>query len=786
MAAVPPVCGQVEPLDRYYLGLRDRHLFPVAEADILRRLGDEQLPPAYRAELSIELSRTYAAHASHSRGAERDELWRRAAAVLDELLERDRDSAERVLLLAQRGQVPADLGMQLRWRVDLFPLNDAIRARAIAVLEDARSRLAEAHRELEQALSEVTRRPIGQRSSEAGLLPHQLKSLARSTEFQLALTQLDLAKVLPSGPDRTDMLAQAAKRFNDLTTIARPDEIAWNSRIALIEIVRLQQQPDLIPPRVTSVLSAEPPPAIRDRAVAELVRGQLEQREPATALATLQQHQQTYGSRSDELNALLVEALLLARSIAREHGDEELAADLMQQAESTLPRLAGGWAVRGRLLITRAREEDKFGPELADALDRAKWAKQNGDLTSAIEWQHRALVLARIQNRPDLEAEFAMTAAGALVEAGRFDEAVTLLEPLSRSADIDTRAAQADLLRAYALGRLYEQQPTTARRDAYRAALEDHCVRFAQQSTLLEATWMLALLEEHAQEWTRALSLYGEIPATHARGPAAQARVADLYDRILNSLHSQGQPVGDWQARAIDQLQAYVRDFPPAPARVSIEQSRIALKLARWLLDQSPPDFAAAGTLLDRVLDTSRIVERETKRDNAPPDPVWNELSTSASQLRVVTLAGEGHLEQARQALAELAQTAPVQMLDVLHGLTEVSGSIGVQHRQALARMQLELSQHLDARRDQLDVALQGKLDECLAEARAATGDIKGAAVIYEKLLWQQPDDRRMLTALARLYDRCTTAECRRSALEVWTRLEKFSARDSGLDRSAL
>ncbi len=724
----------------------------------------------------MELSRTYAAHAVYTRGEERSELWR-AAAVVDELLTSVPEIPHWELLIAQRAMVPAVQGRELRWRVELFPLNESARTSAISVLEDALARLGRSHSLLEQTLSGLLSRPVGQRQIDADLLPHRLKGLSRDVEFQWAESQLDLAKVLPVGPQRTAALERAAERFHLLTRIARPDEIAWNSRVSLIEILRIQQQGDLVPARVTSLLTAQPPAAIRSRAIAELVQSQLAQGAPATALTTLKEHRQASGTASDELDALLVESLLAARRMVQEQGDTVLAEDLLKQTQAVANRVQGPWGVRSRLLLERAAEADLYGPALSEAAHQAKWAQRNGRGKEAIDWYLRAMQMARTAGQQEFAAEFAMSAARAMMDAERFAEAVSTLEPLAASERMGDDVAEADLLRAYALGRLYEQQPTSDRQDVYRAALEEHRRRFVLPATRVQATWMLARLEEHAGEWTRALTLYGEIPAAHPDGPAAQARVAGLYESLLQRLRDRKQPVADWERRAHNQLREYVRGFPPPPARLSLEQASIAVILSRMLLDQEVPDFAGAGSLLDRVLQTCRVVGREATRDGGTPGADWQTLFASAAQLRVVAYAGEGQMENARRSLNELALAAPAQMLNVLAGLTEVAERIELQHRQALAQMQLELSKDLEARRDQLDRQAQSQLDECLAEAYAAAGDTQAAAAVYEKILWQQPDDRGTLRALARLYGACATRECQRNALEIWTRLEKLSAR---------
>ena len=52
--------------ERFLEGLRERRLFALAQTHCLQRLSDSSLPEARRAELIVELSRSYTEHALHS------------------------------------------------------------------------------------------------------------------------------------------------------------------------------------------------------------------------------------------------------------------------------------------------------------------------------------------------------------------------------------------------------------------------------------------------------------------------------------------------------------------------------------------------------------------------------------------------------------------------------------------------------------------------------------------------------------------------------------------------
>ena len=80
-----------------------------------------------------------------------------------------------------------------------------------------------------------------------------------------------------------------------------------------------------------------------------------------------------------------------------------------------------------------------------------------------------------------------MTAASIQVESGQFEDAARSLSDLLRAYPAAKQSAEADLLRTYALGRIYQQRPTPAQKKAYRLSLEQHRLSYADSPTAVEA-----------------------------------------------------------------------------------------------------------------------------------------------------------------------------------------------------------------------------------------------------------------------------------------------------------
>ncbi len=755
-----------DDLSRYYDGLRQRGLYRLAESDGLRRLADEQVTPQLRAELAIELSRTYALHATHRSGQERDELWNRAEQVLAQAEPSAPSGSYRTLLAAQRALVAATQGAQLRWQWELSPLDRHAAEAAAKVLQRALERLRELPTEFEEQSQLVL---AGGASTPA---PRVFREVQQRVEFQLAAASVDLANVLPTGPERAAALYEAETRLKELVNTPKHDGRAWQAEVLLLRLWRFRGEFDRIEPRVTALLEKEPPAAIRDAAVAELVRSYLEGQHPDAAIERLQAHRREHGWKSDELKSLVVETILAARRVAFAKGQTELARDLLTQAETSAADVAGAWGARSRLQLETARDADVYGPQLAGIVRQATWAWKNGDLDEAIQSYRQATVEAHRSGRAEFAAEFGLTLATLQTESGHLEDAIDALTGLLNSYPESPQAADADLLRAYAQGKQFEQQPDDVRRQAYRAALDHHRKTYATSSTAAEAAWMLARLQEFEHDGTAAVSTLQTIPPDHKRGPAAAQRIGVVYERLLEETRLRGEPIEAIEQQAIADLTSLVERFLSTPVAISSEQAEIALKLARLLLHQEPPEFVRADALLERIVNSGPEDDNGNASPVESPGAVRPALLASAAQLRIVSLAGQGRLDDARRLLAQLGNQHPLRMLEVLNGLTSAAEHVAIQHRRVVSELQLEVSQQLEQQRESLTVDSQIHLDESLAQSYAAIGQVPKAAALYEKLIWQQPESTRLVRALAVLYESCGSPSCLRNALVHWEKLE--------------
>jgi hypothetical protein len=142
-------------------------------------------------------------------------------------------------------------------------------------------------------------------------------------------------------------------------------------------------------------------------------------------------------------------------------------------------------------------------------------------------------------------------------------------------------------------------------------------------------------------------------------------------------------------------------------------------------------------------------------------------------------LAGQGQFQEARQQLEQLTAASASQMLQVLTGLATISSNDKKDPFRELGSLQLQAAKRLNEDRSKLNETDRRRLDECLAQGYAATGDFKQAIRIYDSLTKSAPRDQGLLTALAETLGRDSDRESIRRAPEIWRKVEKLSEEGS-------
>jgi outer membrane protein assembly factor BamD (BamD/ComL family) len=766
-----------ESTRRFFEGLRSRRLFSLAENYCIRRLAAaDVLTVEQRVDFTLELSRTLVEHAGYATGDEQQELWRQAQSVLDDLIAAMPTSPRRLPLEVESAFVPAAQAESLRWQFELVPEDNTTRQRAVTLLGTVLPKL----RELDRTLAETLHKPPPARPGKDDLKPHELRWLAESVRFRLASSLLDQARLLASNsPDRAAALIDAEKLLKPLAGSPDDDDVAWNSRVLLPRCHRLLGDPDQALAVLEAVEKREPPAAVIDRLVAERTHVLLALRRTDDAEQRLVAHLRIRRPLPGELAYLQAQFWIAhwQASVADRSGNAAaLWRQRLDQLAEQVERESGGyWAARCRVLVQQAQDAQAFGPQVAALVRAAQAAFHEARPADAIAKYGEAARLAMQQGRSDVAFNLGFTRASVQLQIKNWTEAAASFKELADKFATNPRAAEAHLLHAYALGKLADEQQTETRRQEFISALEMHRRRFAEHATSAEAAWMQGSFEDQHGQVAAALELYRLVPTDHARGPAARVAIARCHERIVQRFRESKQPTAEAESAAVTELRQMLAPDAKFPARLDDSQAEVAVRLASILLNQRPPQFTEADRWLELSLAASDLTSPLAplgRGVGGEGSSAATARSTMALPLRIVSLAGQGRAEQARDVLLSLTATKPNDLLRIVEGLFAVPRESRSTVQRDLAELRLEAAENLARVRKQLAVPEQRRLDLCLVQAYLDTGQFRKAIEQHETFAAQIGRDPTLLRRLTEVLSTCDRPECRAKAQSTWRKLE--------------
>ncbi len=770
-------------LPGYFAGLRTQGLFRVAEEYALARLAEPELTPAQNAILAVELSKVFAAHAAEAGSdAEAEELWQRAGESITPLLIQ-RDNPRWGTLRSRRATLLCDRALTEFWRSQLAsesePQREVALQAALAALRDlksARVDLASDSPSVPRGAKPGVRGGSGAKSppslASGTLTTVERRRIHDEIDYLTVRMNLNLARLQPTGPDQAAALLDAGQGSAALAKQVN-SEFVWPARLARVETLRLQGDPEKAYTLAKSWLAPDLSPEIMDALFAEQARAKLAQNAPAEAIQLIIEHGQAPGRIAPELRAITIECLLTSMHTAQDQGDTALADELWKQAAAQQQRIAGPWRAYVDATLSRTSETRQYGAKLAALVREGRLAAQRRDWAAAATAYEQASQVATLEGKPGLAAEFSYTQASIEIEAGHFEQASQLLSEYQTHYPGDARAADAHLLAAWTLGKLHEQRPGPASRAAYLAKLKEHIAKFPDSPTHIEAEWSLAVDAIQHQEWSVAIDFLEAIPPDHARAVDAAAQLPYCFEQALAQLTDK-LPRQKWDERAESSLARQLASWPPPPAGWTLAQSQNALRWARVLLQLRDRRYADAEKLLLQILHSRDVESREIARDESKLDPQWDQLVPAATQVRIISLAGLGRSGEAETMFSAATTASPEDVLAILSGLSELAAGLDEPARHDLGRIQLAAARRLDRQRSTLNPEMAIHVDRCLAEAYTATGDLPEAIAIYETQLKAHPRDRQFLETIGTLsVKRGQPADLKR-AKAVYRQLESF------------
>ncbi len=750
-------------LVRYFEQLRKRRLFSVAEQLGMDRLSAKGLKPADEILLTIELSKTYAEHARFTSGQEHDEYWELAESVIDEAIAKHRQHPRGLLLEVQKSFIPAKRGEFLRGQIEMFPYDKPLRTQTGKIFDTALEQL----RPLEKALAKRHLQAVGNRQNGArDLATYEIHDLHEEARFQLAIALQESAKAMESFlPARTHRLKEAARWLVVLCEAREGDPFKDRATILLAENYRLQG--DLYrADNALKELEVAPPAILVGELMAERTRWRIANHQLAEAAQELSAFQKRSTQNAGELAYLEVEVLIGLWEQAITKRDLNTAARLLNLIKTNVEKMQttgrGYWAFRTNLLWEQLQKVQKYGIQTAEIVRQAEAHYAARETDAAVEDYQRAATMAFNTGKPDVAFDLGYTAASVLVQLKNYSKAQTAFEQLVKTYPKHTKAANANLLSAYCLGKLYETSSTQINRENYASALTGHTATYPNHATTGDAYWMIGQLEEQRQQITSALKAYRQVSSDHRRSLTAHLAVARCYEKVFKRLKEVDatakpeqkpeldQRTKEWENAAETELNLIIESYPKSPNPFNSEQAEVAMQLARFRLSQTEPSYRKADAVLERILASGTQQLSARPELSEAEQTTWLGIVKTSRQLRIVTLAGQGESQKAEQLVKDLANSSTQEVLGVMDGLMQVAASVDLSTQRKLKQIQLQTALELHSRRDQLTPAEQQRLDHCRAQAYLATNQPTEALKVYDQMIVAQPKNQSLRMTVAK------------------------------------
>ncbi len=265
------IAADVTQDERHLQTLRERRLFDEAEKYCLDRLADVKLLDARRAELTIELSRTWAEQALASPPEARPPLWHKARQTVEDFVA-SYPRHPRLLLVRVQGALAA-LAEGEAASQEFEPAGQSKRPpqRAAAVLRGA---IAELRTLDDDIAADLKRQARARRpDDDLQLSVEQLMSLQLHVRHQWARGLRDQALCYPPGSaDRVNALTQATELLKTLAGQELNTPLAWSSRLDEIACWRLLEKYEAAERQLAELEQAGPPAEIVAKIRAERIQ----------------------------------------------------------------------------------------------------------------------------------------------------------------------------------------------------------------------------------------------------------------------------------------------------------------------------------------------------------------------------------------------------------------------------------------------------------------------------------------------------------------------------------
>ncbi len=743
------------PYDDSYLDkLRARGEFAQAEKYCLELLDDPKLTDERRVDLTIELSRTLADHASIAPADEQESLWRKAAQIAEDFAAANPRHPKLALVQMQGALAALAHGEAAREAAELGGNQPRTLQSARDLLRQAIAQL----RKLDERIVADTRKSAAndrQRAGEA-LSANQLISLGRSARRQQARGLRNLALCYPeSSPDRVNALTQAIELARPLASQNADTPLVWSSRLEEITCCRLLGKFDDAERRLAQAESAHPPADVALKLRAERIRLALANSQIDRAISEARAADAPRQSGSADLDDARLETYLAAwrRSLGRDAAEaSEWEKSSLEQVRAIEKAYGTAWARKAANRLARTLGQSPQAESVEALVRSAQSLYASGQIDEALAAYDQAA--KRAGRRANNSQAFDIELAAATIENQRehFRAAIDRYRKLSMTMRDQPRAAEAHLWAVYCAGQLAERQ-SPQKLDEYEQLLREQLATWPGDPTASQAWRRLGRLLEHQGNHRDALAALRNVKPGDDSYAAVVEAIGRCYLALLSALPRASAEKSSLAAEALAYFDQVIGPGGRPTGGWSASTRAAALAAAKIALVEMPNGAPRAEALLNAAL-----------RDVASAPAEWR---SAATPLRITSIAAQGRAEEAIAAARDIRLNANdgLQWGELLAQLGRHSAK---DRRRDLARLELQVLAQIATAGDELDQAARGRLARHKATALASAGRRAEAIELFESLAKENPRDGQTQEEWANALTDSDDQDDLHSALAKW------------------
>jgi tetratricopeptide (TPR) repeat protein len=734
---------------RLIVGLCDRQLYDLAQQYCRQRLADDQLAARWQSFYAIELSGVLVRQALAAPSHEAPALWEQALAAVEHDTAAP-PAANNLLAHAQAGLVLLAQGQQ---QAHQAALSRDERDRALACLRQAIQRFDEVVR-FASAPSRKRSATDAQRQAE--------RSLANQVRGRQAEALRSLALLYaPETPDRADALNRALALVEPLADLPDDQPLAWESRLNLIDLLRLQGNTATAVQKLQSFEKLAAPVDVRLRLRAHAIQLALADHQFTAALNLARQEPRLEGRASPDLDYVRLLAILANAAEADRRGNQADAGELQREAQNLVAEIRNShgtaWAARAEEQLANS-VANAFSGSLSLWEQAAQTHYRAGQIDEAITAYERASQQAVTNGDADKAFKMAFLAATLEHQRKNYGEAAGRYRELALRWPRSPRAPEAHLLAAHDRWELLKASREVA---PYVELLREHLRTWPQSESANEARWRLGRAAELAADWSAAVDAYRSVDPTHPRGADSVASLVRAYEQMLSTAderHSERIAIVAEGAR-------YLENMTKSPAVQPLPAVRHQAAIGAARLWSQIPDGASSAT---RVLQAYLADEQLAGPDRQQAEDellvcALGQLNTTESERQIARIVALDP-DQLYRSLQTLARSRPPDNDAAARWIDQVISRVIGQAQSTLARLPT------DRARD---------VGRWQAQSLARLGQSDQARELYDRLLQQFPGDQQLLFGAALLASDIDAPDQRDRTFQLWRAVERAAAKGS-------